>query len=70
MYAAYQTAVQGLPACEAIKGKSWNSQGFMNSMSTLSLESPAENMNTIMVNSITNPDLIFEILKNAVMYYE
>merc|ERR1712167_96023 len=63
LFAAYQTAVQGLPACEATKGKTWNSEGFTNSMQVL--EKPGDNISTIMLNTVVNPDLLLEIMNNA-----
>ena len=60
LFAAYQQAMQGLPACEAIDTAEWNKLSFMNSISLIN--QPAKYRQTIIEDAITNEH---DIIKNA-----
>ena len=64
VFAAYQQALQGLPACEAIKPSEWNSKGFTSALDILA--HPRKNMNLIKDKIIKNEATIIADLETAV----
>ena len=64
VFAAYQQALQGLPACKAIKPSEWNSQGFISALEILS--HPRENMKIIKDKIVANEAQIMADLETAV----
>jgi len=67
MYAAYQTAMQGLPACKAIPN-AFQKEQFMSSMEMI--ENPKKYINVIAEDTLKNGDEIFDLAEEAVTAYK
>jgi len=67
MFAAYQTAVQGLPACKAIPN-SFQKDQFMSSMDMI--ENPRKYINVIAEDTLENGDELFDLAEEAVTAYK
>ena len=67
MYAAYQTAMQGLPACKAIPN-AFEKDQFMSSMNMI--ENPKKYINVIAEDTLKNGYELFDLAEQAVTAYK